>query len=62
MEYMRRTKGRAMTNFPKALKRYLPILTWSRDYNRDAFISDAVAAVIVTIMLIPQSLAYALLA
>ena len=62
MEYMGRTKGRAMTNFPKALKRYLPILTWSRDYNRDAFISDAVAAVIVTIMLIPQSLAYALLA
>ena len=59
---MGRTKGRAMTNFPKALKRYLPILTWSRDYNRDAFISDAVAAVIVTIMLIPQSLAYALLA
>ncbi|MCO4776497.1 SulP family inorganic anion transporter [Lentibacter algarum] len=51
-----------MTNFPKALKRYLPILTWSRDYNRDVFISDAVAAVIVTIMLIPQSLAYALLA
>ena len=51
-----------MTNFPKALKRYLPILTWSRDYNRDAFVSDAVAAVIVTIMLIPQSLAYALLA
>ena len=51
-----------MTKFPEALKRYLPILTWSRDYNRDAFISDAVAAVIVTIMLIPQSLAYALLA
>ena len=51
-----------MTNFPKALKRYLPILTWSRDYNRDAFISDAVAAVIVTIMLIRQYLAYALLA
>jgi len=51
-----------MTKFPKALKRYLPILTWSRDYNRDAFVSDAVAAVIVTIMLIPQSLAYALLA
>ena len=62
MEYMGRTKGSAMTKFPKALKRYLPILTWSRDYNRDAFISDAVAAVIVTIMLIPQSLAYALLA
>ncbi|WP_412176222.1 SulP family inorganic anion transporter [Lentibacter sp. XHP0401] len=47
---------------PKALLRYLPILTWSKDYNRDAFVSDSVAAVIVTIMLIPQSLAYALLA
>ncbi|WP_438990709.1 SulP family inorganic anion transporter [Lentibacter sp.] len=51
-----------MTKFPKALQRYLPILTWSREYNRDTFLSDAVAAVIVTIMLIPQSLAYALLA
>lgn len=51
-----------MTKFPKALTRYLPILTWSREYNRDAFVSDTVAAVIVTIMLIPQSLAYALLA
>ncbi|WP_439111488.1 SulP family inorganic anion transporter [Lentibacter sp.] len=51
-----------MTHLPKALRRYLPILTWSRDYNRDTFVSDGVAAVIVTIMLIPQSLAYALLA
>ena len=45
-----------------ALRRYLPILTWSRDYSRDTLTSDLVAAVIVTIMLIPQSLAYALLA
>jgi SulP family sulfate permease len=44
------------------LRRYFPILTWSRDYNRDVLTSDLVAAVIVTIMLIPQSLAYALLA
>ncbi|EPX79547.1 SulP family inorganic anion transporter [Salipiger mucosus] len=42
--------------------RYLPILTWARAYNRDTATSDLVAAVIVTIMLIPQSLAYALLA
>ncbi|MFZ7089737.1 SulP family inorganic anion transporter [Primorskyibacter sp. 2E233] len=42
--------------------RYLPILTWAKDYNRDTATSDLVAAVIVTIMLIPQSLAYALLA
>lgn len=44
------------------LKRYFPILTWGRRYNGETFANDAVAAVIVTIMLIPQSLAYALLA
>lgn len=44
------------------LKRYLPILEWGRSYNRDILTSDLMAAVIVTIMLIPQSLAYALLA
>ncbi|WIY23749.1 SulP family inorganic anion transporter [Parasedimentitalea psychrophila] len=44
------------------ISRYFPILTWSRNYTRDTFVNDAVAAVIVTIMLIPQSLAYALLA
>lgn len=44
------------------LERYLPILQWLRVYNRSTFTSDLVAALIVTIMLIPQSLAYALLA
>ena len=44
------------------LRRYLPILDWGRRYNRAAFSNDLIAAVIVTIMLIPQSLAYALLA
>ena len=41
---------------------YLPILTWGRHYSRSALTSDLIAAVIVTIMLIPQSLAYAMLA
>ncbi|WP_204112817.1 SulP family inorganic anion transporter [Shimia biformata] len=45
-----------------ALDRHLPILGWARSYDRNVFTSDMVAAVIVTIMLIPQSLAYALLA
>jgi SulP family sulfate permease len=40
----------------------LPILDWGRRYDRETFIGDGVAALIVTIMLIPQSLAYALLA
>lgn len=43
-------------------RKYLPILDWGRSYNRNAFSNDMVAALIVTIMLIPQSLAYALLA
>ncbi|KEF30061.1 Sulfate permease [Marinobacter nitratireducens] len=44
------------------LKRYFPILDWLPDYGRHQATSDLVAAVIVTVMLIPQSLAYALLA
>ena len=44
------------------LQRYFPILEWGRTYNREVLTSDLMAAVIVTIMLIPQSLAYAMLA
>ena len=40
----------------------VPLLDWASTYQRETFASDAIAAVIVTIMLIPQSLAYALLA
>ncbi len=40
----------------------LPALEWLRDYRGETFAADAVAALIVTIMLIPQSLAYAMLA
>lgn len=44
------------------LERYLPILQWLKVYNKGSLTNDLVAALIVTIMLIPQSLAYALLA
>ncbi len=44
------------------LSRYFPILEWGRNYDRTVLSNDLMAAVIVTIMLIPQSLAYALLA
>ena len=44
------------------LARYLPILDWGRHYHRSTLTNDLVAAIIVTIMLIPQSLAYAMLA
>ena len=42
--------------------RYLPVLGWAHGYDRSTLTSDLVAAAIVTIMLIPQSLAYAMLA
>ena len=48
-----------------ALPRWLPavpLLDWGRQYKRESFTKDMVAALIVTVMLIPQSLAYALLA
>ncbi|MBD3678323.1 MAG: sulfate permease [Rhodobacteraceae bacterium] len=46
----------------KRLSRALPILDWGSRYTKETASNDLLAAVIVTIMLIPQSLAYALLA
>lgn len=40
----------------------LPCLSWLREYRGTTLLADGVAAAIVTVMLIPQSLAYALLA
>ncbi|WP_170423663.1 SulP family inorganic anion transporter [Ruegeria arenilitoris] len=51
-----------MSSSQKAWRRYVPILDWGRCYTKTALSNDLIAAVIVTIMLIPQSLAYALLA
>lgn len=45
-----------------SISHYLPITTWGRQYRLHTLSSDLVAAVIVTVMLIPQSLAYAMLA
>ena len=42
--------------------RYLPILSWAREYSRRTLTNDLIVAAIVTVMLIPQSLAYAMLA
>ena len=39
-----------------------PVAGWVKHYNKQSFLSDLIAAVIVAIMLIPQSLAYAMLA
>ncbi|HDZ79707.1 MAG TPA: sulfate permease [Roseobacter sp.] len=53
---------KAGVQMPQRLRNYLPILDWGRSYNKATLSNDLMAAVIVTIMLIPQSLAYALLA
>jgi len=44
------------------LSSYLPILDWGSKYNGKTFSNDMIVALIVTMMLIPQSLAYAILA
>lgn len=54
LAWLRMNQDRMQTVFP--------ILDWGRQYDREQFTGDMTAAVIVTIMLIPQSLAYALLA
>ncbi|NOG31111.1 sulfate permease [Halomonas sp. TBZ9] len=44
------------------IKRYFPILSWLPHYHRRLLGADVLAGLIVTMMVIPQSLAYALLA
>ncbi len=46
----------------KSLSEIIPATHWLRHYRRDDFAQDVSAAFIVTVLLIPQSLAYALLA
>lgn len=50
-----------MKNAPN-LSRYVPILSWGKTYNGLSLTNDLVVAAAITIMLIPQSLAYAMLA
>lgn len=45
-----------------SLSRYIPILRWAPQYSRLKFADDVLAAIIVAIMLVPQALAYALVA
>ena len=51
-----------MTKRWQAFLPSLPALQWGRSYDRSTLSRDLLAASIVTVMLIPQSLAYALLA
>jgi len=57
----RRAK-RKMKRWVAPLGRSLPAMEWVGSYGRDDLAGDALAALLVTVMLIPQSLAYAMLA
>ena len=44
------------------LKKYLPILSWLPKYTKQEFLADLPAGLTVGVMLIPQGIAYALIA
>jgi SulP family sulfate permease len=44
------------------MRRYFPILAWGADYSRKTLVNELIAAVILTAMLVPQALAYAIMA
>lgn len=44
------------------IERWVPLIGWLRTYHRGLLTRDLLAAVIVTLMLVPQALAYAMLA
>jgi SulP family sulfate permease len=50
------------TNIPKRLSKYVPLLDTLCTYSTQTFNSDIVAGIITAILLIPQGMAYALLA
>ncbi|MFK7732927.1 MAG: SulP family inorganic anion transporter [Pseudomonadales bacterium] len=51
-----------MTSVRARVARSLPCVQWMSDYDRERCASDLIAAMIVTVLLIPQSLAYAMIA
>ena len=44
------------------LKRFFPFLSWIRTYNRSLLFGDLIAGITVGIMLVPQGMAYAMIA
>ncbi|NRB38936.1 MAG: sulfate permease [Pseudomonadales bacterium] len=44
------------------IDKFIPCLRWARTYNKKTFIDDSMAAIVIATIMIPQSLAYALLA
>lgn len=53
---------RPLDNAEFNIRRYFPFLTWIKTYSKATFSEDLIAGLVVAIMLIPQGMAYALLA
>lgn len=49
-------------NKPLRISRFFPFIDWLFHYKREDLSGDIIAGIIVTVMLVPQSMAYALLA
>ncbi len=54
--------GRTEKRHAMTWRQYLPILSWLPTYRREDLVGDLMAGLIVAIMLVPQGMAYALLA
>jgi len=59
---MKAEKRDRKVTIKELMHKYLPITEWGSSYSKNIFINDLVVSLIVSIMLIPQSLAYAQLA
>jgi len=53
---------RAFSSSEGVLARWLPISHWLRRYTREDFGGDLVAGIVTAILLVPQGMAFALLA
>src|SRR5512136_141500 len=51
-----------MSDNTYALTRFLPIIDWLKTYHRQDFADDLFAGIITAILLVPQGIAYAILA
>ncbi|XP_045112599.1 sodium-independent sulfate anion transporter-like [Portunus trituberculatus] len=58
--FLRNKAGRCLSR--KTLHRRLPCLTWLRSYNAECLLGDLVAGLTVGLMIIPQALAYGIVA
>lgn len=55
-------ENRSDSNIKQLLKQFIPSLEWIPSYTRDKLTGDVIAGLVVAVMLVPQAMAYAMLA